>query len=157
MKKRQASRAANDRNHQSCRLSLRSAPRFCVWMQCVVLVVLRIVEQDGNSPRKGEDPGLHFSRSLLRSLCFDFKGPAMSKLRCAATRKQHACHDSHRIISAGYANSTGIREALSASRKYRPWITPKFLLHWYWRNAGPACSSEVPLQAGDIPTAHRGG
>jgi len=68
----------NDRNHQSCAIFLRSAPRFCVRMQCGRFgeVVCRIVgTQTVDSPRKmAKIPlGLHFSRSLVASLCFDFE------------------------------------------------------------------------------------
>jgi len=59
------------------------------------------------------------------------------------------------MISAGYAELYRGRyaEHCSASRKYRPWDNAQFFLHWYWRMQARLGSSEVRLQAGDIPNA----
>src|SRR5260370_27824396 len=58
------------------------------------------------------------------------------------------------MISAGYAELSRGRyaEALQCFAQVRdPGITPNFFLHWYWRMQARLGSSEVRLQAGDIP------
>src|SRR5260370_20002187 len=60
------------------------------------------------------------------------------------------------MISAGYAELYRGRyaEALQCFAQVRdPGITPNFFLHWYWRMQARLGSSEVRLQAGDIPNA----
>jgi len=122
--------------------------------------VLRIVGTGRELAQKnGEDPWVFiFREAWLRSLCFDFEGVLrLSRTAMHSDAKQHAVpwtshrHDLGRpcgTLSGRYA------EALQCFAQVRdPGITPNFFLHWYWRMQARLGSSEVRLQAGDIPNA----
>jgi tetratricopeptide (TPR) repeat protein len=122
--------------------------------------VLRIVGTGRELAQKnGEDPWVFiFREAWLRSLCFDFEGVLrLSRTAMRSDAKQHAVPwTAIGMISAGYAELYRGRyaEALQCFAQVRdPGITPNFFLHWYWRMQARLGSSEVRLQAGDIPNA----
>src|SRR6266481_3245394 len=122
--------------------------------------VLRIVGTGRELAQKnGEDPWVFiFREAWLRSLCFDFEGVLrLSRTAMRSDAKQHAVPwTAIGMISAGYAELSRGRypEALQCFAQVRdPGITPNFFLHWYWRMQARLGSSEVRLQAGDIPNA----
>src|SRR6267378_2307251 len=122
--------------------------------------VLRIVGTGRELAQKnGEDPWVFiFREAWLRSLCFDFEGVLrLSRTAMRSDAKQHAVPwTAIGMISAGYAELSRGRyaEALQCFAQVRdPGTTPNFFLHWYWRMQARLGSSEVRLQAGDIPNA----
>jgi len=118
-----------------------------------------MLEQDGNSPRKMAKirGSSFFAKPGAVTLLRFRRGPAIEQ-NCDAQRRETArcAMDSHRhdlgrlcgTLSGRYA------EALQCFAQVRdPGITPNFFLHWYWRMQARLGSSEVRLQAGDIPNA----
>jgi DNA-binding winged helix-turn-helix (wHTH) protein/tetratricopeptide (TPR) repeat protein len=109
--------------------------------------------------KNGEDPWSFILREAwLHAICFDFDGVLrVSNLLMRADAEQHAGEArTMAMVATGLAELGRGRpaEALPYFEQVRdPSITPRFFLHWHWRNHARRGVAEAHLVSGDLVKA----